>query len=425
MDKIKVIFDVTIIANVRNNIKSGIFSVAKALLIEFMQKEEIELKLFCRENDRDLVWKNLKTYANAHNLPCEFESDIVLPAPFYKRLAKKFLSLLPQSFAHRLTILIKKFIPKDKNLNSTYAEKNIKKISNDEFFFSPIFAVPHKYRNINNCIFIHDTIPLIFTEYKNSPDNAWFFELCKSLGTDDICFANSAYTKTDFLKYLPHLKPENIIVTPLACDERFKPANADEIAKARKKYNIPENKKYIFSLCTLEPRKNLIRAVKCFANFISKNNIDDLVFVLGGAHWDAFIEKLENEIGSLDENIKSKILKIGYVDDSDQAALYSGALFFVYTSQYEGFGLPPLEAMSCGTPVITSNNSSLPEVVGQAAIMIDYDDDGAHIKAYESYYYNENLRQENSKKGLERAKLFSWEKCADIMITEMKRRAGL
>ena len=154
MSKVKIIFDVTIIANVRNNVKSGIFSVAKALLIEFMQKEEIELKLFCRENDRDLVWKNLKAYANARNLPCEFESDIVPPTPFYKRLAKKFLSLLPQSFAHRLTIFIKKFIPKDKNLNSTYAEKNIKKISNDEFFFSPIFAVPHKYRNINNCIFI-------------------------------------------------------------------------------------------------------------------------------------------------------------------------------------------------------------------------------------------------------------------------------
>ena len=70
MDKIKVIFDVTIIANVRNNVKSGIFSVAKALLIEFMKKEVIELKVFCRENDRDLVWKNLKTCANAHNLPC-------------------------------------------------------------------------------------------------------------------------------------------------------------------------------------------------------------------------------------------------------------------------------------------------------------------------------------------------------------------
>ena len=267
-------------------------------------------------------------------------------------------------------------------------------------FFSPFFAPPKEYLHLAKFLVIHDVIPLIFDEYRNNPGNYWFLELARKLDESYTCFAISSYTKTDFLKHLPHLKPENIIVTPLACDERFKPANADEIARARKKYNIPENKKYIFSLCTLEPRKNLIRAVKCFANFISKNNIDDLVFVLGGAHWDAFIEKLENEIGSLDENIKSKILKIGYVDDSDQAALYSGALFFVYTSQYEGFGLPPLEAMSCGTPVITSNNSSLPEVVGQAAIMIDYDDDEAHIKAYESYYYNENLRQENSKKGL-------------------------
>ena len=333
------------------------------------------------------------------------------------RVLPKFLTTFLYSSAQKILALKQKAVVPNKKESLEKTENCV--------FFSPFFAPPKEYLHLAKFLVIYDAIPLIFDEYRNNPGNYWFLELARKLDESYTCFAISSYTKTDFLKYLPHLKPENIIVTPLACDERFKPANADEIARARKKYNIPENKKYIFSLCTLEPRKNLIRAVKCFANFISKNNIDDLVFVLGGAHWDAFIEKLENEIGSLDENIKSKILKIGYVDDSDQAALYSGALFFVYTSAYEGFGLPPLEAMSCGTPVITSNNSSLPEVVGSAAIMIDYDDDEAHIKAYESYYYNENLRQENSKKGLERAKLFSWEKCADIMITEMKRRAGL
>ena len=87
---------------------------------------------------------------------------------------------------------------------------------------------------------------------------------------------------------------------------------------------------------------------------------------------------------------------------------------------YEGFGLPPLEAISCGCPVIVSNNSSLPEVVGEAGIMIDYDSDEQHIKAYESYYFNENLRKENSQKGLERAKLFSWEKCVDAMVDFIK-----
>ena len=101
--------------------------------------------------------------------------------------------------------------------------------------------------------------------------------------------------------------------------------------------------------------------------------------------------------------------------------MYSGAEWFVYTSQYEGFGLPPLEAMSCGCPVITYNNSSLPEVVGDAGIMIDWDSDEQHIQAYEKYYYDENYRKEMALKGLERSKLFSWEKCANQMIEVMTK----
>ena len=97
-------------------------------------------------------------------------------------------------------------------------------------------------------------------------------------------------------------------------------------------------------------------------------------------------------------------------------ALYSGAEWFTYTSMYEGFGLPPLEAMSCGCPVITSNNSSLPEVVGDAGIMIDYDSDEQHIQAYERYYFDKNLRNEYAQKGIERAKQFSWQKCTNKIL---------
>ena len=420
---LSLIYDATLIANVRGGKRTGTFFVADALLKEFLRRDDISLKIYCRSGDEKQARINLAPYLSKKNCEIIFVKRHFFGVQFrlfvkaVLRVLPKFLTTFLYSSAQKILALKQKAVAPNKKESLEKTENCV--------FFSPFFAPPKEYLHLAKFLVIYDAIPLIFDEYRNNPGNYWFLELARKLDESYTCFAISSYTKTDFLKYLPHLKPENIIVTPLACDERFKPANADEIARARKKYNIPENKKYIFSLCTLEPSKNLIRAVKCFANFISKNNIDDLVFVLGGAHWDAFIEKLENEIGSLDENIKSKILKIGYVDDSDQAALYSGALFFVYTSQYEGFGLPPLEAMSCGTPVITSNNSSLPEVVGQAAIMIDYDDDEAHIKAYESYYYNENLRQENSKKGLERAKLFSWEKCADIMITEMKRRAGL
>ena len=422
MSKIKVIFDVTIIAIASGSGRSGIFSVARSLLERFRMNNQVSLSLYCEGANKEESKKALeKQDIDLKDMEFFFvqnNSETKTMIYSLKQIIKRFISILPKPLDSVITNFAKKILQKPNK------KVNFKVQKSYDIFFSPCFKIKNNLAK-QNYILLYDAIPLIFDEYRNNPGNYWFLELARKLDESYTCFAISAYTKTDFLKHLPHLKPENIIVTPLACDERFKPANADEIAKARRKYNIPENKKYIFSLCTLEPRKNLIRAVKCFANFISKNNIDDLVFVLGGAHWDRFISILENEIGSLDENIKSRILKIGYVDDSDQAALYSGALFFVYTSAYEGFGLPPLEAMSCGTPVITSNNSSLPEVVGQAAIMIDYDDDAAHIKAYESYYYNENLRKENSKKGLERAKLFSWEKCADIMITEMKRRAGL
>ena len=111
--------------------------------------------------------------------------------------------------------------------------------------------------------------------------------------------------------------------------------------------------------------------------------------------------------------------KAGYIDDEDLAPLYSGAEWFVYTSQYEGFGLPPLEAMSCGCAVITSNNSSLPEVAGDAGIMIDWDNEEEHVQAYEKYYFNPEIRNEYAQKGLERAKQFSWQKCTDEMVKVM------
>ena len=419
---LSLIYDATLIANVRGGKRTGTFFVADALLKEFLRRDDISLKIYCRSGDEKQARINLAPYLSKKNCEIIFVKRHFFGVQFrlfvkaVLRVLPKFLTTFLYSSAQKILALKQKAVVPNKKESLEKTENCV--------FFSPFFAPPKEYLHLAKFLVIYDAIPLIFDEYRNNPGNYWFLELARKLDESYTCFAISSYTKTDFLKYLPHLKPENIIVTPLACDERFKPANADEIKKAKEKYKIPSDKKYIFSLCTLEPRKNLIRAVKCFANFISKNNIDDLVFVLGGAHWDRFISILENEISNLNE-LKDKILKIGYVDDSDQAALYSGALFFVYTSAYEGFGLPPLEAMSCGTPVITSNNSSLPEVVGNAGIMIDYDDDEAHIKAYESYYYNENLRQENSKKGLERAKLFSWEKCADIMITEMKRRAGL
>ena len=186
------------------------------------------------------------------------------------------------------------------------------------------------------------------------------------------------------------------------------------------KYNIPADKKYLFSLCSLEPRKNLIRAVKSFIKFIDKHKIENLVYVLGGSAWDGFVNKLEQEIPDY-AHYKNQIIKAGYVEDEDLPLLYSGAEFFVYTSEYEGFGLPVLEAMKCGRAVITSNNSSLPEVAGNAAIQINFDSIDEHVKAYEKLYFNNALRNEYSEKAILQAAKFSWHKTAETMIDTFKK----
>jgi len=297
---------------------------------------------------------------------------------------------------------------------------------NTDVFFSPIFKVPDivtKKSEIKNYTILYDTIPFIFPEYykQNGDLNKYWLSILSRFmakNNKDKYFAISESTKYDFLKLIPSLNPEQIIVTPLACSDNFYPCDKKQTLAALKKYNLPTNKKYVFSLCSLEPRKNLIRAVKTFIEFIKKNKIDDMVFIMGGGQWDSFIGKLESEIKDLGK-YRNKIIRAGYIDDEDLAPLYSGAQWFVYTSQYEGFGLPPLEAMQCGTPVITSNNSSLPEVVGDAGIMIDWDNDEQHIAAYEKYYFDEKYRTKMARAGLKRAKDFSWKKTVDLMLKEI------
>jgi glycosyltransferase involved in cell wall biosynthesis len=168
----------------------------------------------------------------------------------------------------------------------------------------------------------------------------------------------------------------------------------------------------------LAPHKNLIFTISCFIKFIDKHAIHDLYFYLAGAQAGNFNATLENRIPHFKE-YRNKIIKLGYVDDEDVNILYSNSLFFTFISQYEGFGIPPLEAMAAGTPVITSNNSSLPEVVGEAAITIDCDNEDQCIRAFEDLYFNEDLRQSYIQRGLERAKLFSWEKTARMICDAM------
>lgn len=345
-------------------------------------------------------------------------------------VAKNIIQVLAKKNNVDLSLYLPKSdLPIGQDLINSLNLKNMVLVSDDSdlsqinAFLSPLYKCPDivmRYPNISCYTILHDVTPLIFPEYFANCDNAWFKELIDSLKYEDFYFSNSDYTKSDFLKYCSNIDSEKITTIPLSTNLPYTPnKDAKRLANVCQKYNIPNDKKYLFSLCSLEQRKNLIRSVKTFIQFIEKNNIDDLVYILGGGAWDGFVEKLEKEVPDYNK-YSDKIIRAGYVADEDLEILYSNAQWFIYTSQYEGFGMPPLEAMACGCPVITSNNSSLPEVVGDAGIMIDWDSDEQHIAAYEKYYMDEKYRKEMADKGLARSKLFSWEKTVDIILNKMQ-----
>ncbi|MDR0693159.1 MAG: glycosyltransferase family 4 protein [Puniceicoccales bacterium] len=265
---------------------------------------------------------------------------------------------------------------------------------------------------------IHDLIPIV---YPLHGEDQLFFDIIKSLTWKDHIFAISESTKSDIIRLLPQVDPHKITQISLAASSNFYPcADGEQNRQIRIKYGIPIDKRYLFTVSAIEPRKNLIFILRNFIKFIEKNHVDDLVFVVAGCANGAFEKFFDAEMATLGENNK-KIIKTGYVEDEDLASLYSRAECCVFVSLYEGFGLPPLEAMQCGCPVITSNVSSLPEVVGDAGILIDPTSDEAMVAAYEKVYYDEKLRQELSQKGIKRAKNFSWEACVDSMIGEFKK----
>lgn len=373
-EKIKICFDANILFSYysKNSSRTGIFFVVYNVLKELAKREEFEIYLYCDYRYENSINKLLEEKCNDFPNVKIFNGDI-----------------------------------------SSY-----------DLYFTPYGVIPKKIRQSGILCYsiIYDLTPLNLPDF-HTKQTPWH-KIVMSLNKNDYLFSISEYTKQDFAKHLNHIDSNKITTTLLAANEMFKQKlNQDENVKIRKKYNIPENKKYIFSLCTLEPRKNLIFTVKNFVKFIEKNNIEDLVLVLGGSHWGIFIENLNNEINNLDK-YKDKIIKAGYIDDEDLPSLYSFALCLPYNSIYEGFGLPPLEAMQCGCPVITSNTTSLPEVVGDAGIMIDPRDDEALISSYEKIYFDENIRKSLSSKGLQRAKEFSWKKCVDIMCSKFTKHHG-
>lgn len=226
----------------------------------------------------------------------------------------------------------------------------------------------------------------------------------------DAIIAISNHTKDDLIKYLG-IPEEMITVTHLAAGPDFYHVTDKAVLEAAgTKYKLPSG--YVLFVGSLEPRKNIGTLLKSYSRLPERLQKDFHLVIAGGKGWlNSDIPKTVNDL-----KIGDKVHFAGFIDKDDLRAVYSQASVFVYPSFYEGFGLPILEAMACGAPVVCSNTSSMPEVAGDAAELASPTDANKLAGAIEYVLTNERAREDMRLKGLKHASLFSWEKCAGETI---------
>jgi glycosyltransferase involved in cell wall biosynthesis len=273
--------------------------------------------------------------------------------------------------------------------------------------------------NVSKVVSCLDIIPLIF-QPKITSYTTRFLRSTNILKSDAVRLQNhlknadriitiSDNTKNDLIQHLK-ISPEKIQTIYLGVDENFTIPTKTESDLIKQKYSLPES--YILYLGSEQPRKNFPFLLKSFYKLKKAHDLPKLKLLKVGRPQIGLVQ--HNEIIKLikELNIENEVIFIDHIPDKDLTAVYNAASVFVYPSLYEGFGLPPLEAMSCGCPVITSNTSSLPEVVGNAGIMVDPNDVDLLCDKMYQILSNDSLGEELRKKGLNRAKLFNWDKTA-------------
>ena len=283
----------------------------------------------------------------------------------------------------------------------------------------PDYLIPPTL-NKNIILTIHDLAFVRFPEFNFE----WFVkkytrDVWRNAHVSKKIIADSNSTKNDIVKFF-EIDSRKVNVVYLAADGIFKTLASNRIDKdILKKYKI--DKKYILSVGTIEPRKNLITLIKAFNQLKQKNASFNYKLVIAGrTGWKSEATYREREKSPYIEDI----LFIGRVPDIDLVQIYNQAELFVYPSLFEGFGLPPLEAMSCGLPVITSNNSALREVIGNAGITIQPKSHNEFQKQILHVLQNNNIKDGLKKKSLVQAKKFNWTDTARKTLEIYKKVRG-
>ena len=283
----------------------------------------------------------------------------------------------------------------------------------DAVWFSCFQPVPYEISimpNIRSCVVLHDIIPLRLR------DKHPFYGPCldlmhQHLQKADIIWANSQFTRQDFLSFFPRADGDKVRVALLGGGDHFHVADEEQTESALRDLGIPPHAAFFVSLATVEPRKGLACVVHAFRRLLEKHT-DAHLLLVGQKGWN--FKAIVRECAGT-----RRIHLTGFLPDETVAALLSGCRAFLYLSEYEGFGLPVLEAMSCGAPVIAADSTSLPEVGGDAALYVPPCDVEALAAGMARILEHEALREELRRKGFARSAAFTWDRFAETVAGGM------
>lgn len=252
---------------------------------------------------------------------------------------------------------------------------------------------------------VHDLSFLLFPEAFNRANRLYLTAATRlAVRRADALIAVSENSRRDLVRLLG-AAPERVFVVPNGVDPAFRPLDPQALAGFRRERGLPEH--YILFVGTLEPRKNLAALLRAYARLRQRGEVPHRLVIAGGMGW-----RYEGVLSLVAElGLGGEVLLAGFVPHEELPWWYGAADLFVFPSLYEGFGLPPLEAMACGTPVVSSNAASLPEVLGEAALLTPTDVEGL-AQAMRCVLLNPHLQEEMRARGLAKASEYSWERTA-------------
>jgi glycosyltransferase involved in cell wall biosynthesis len=278
-----------------------------------------------------------------------------------------------------------------------------------DLFHSPDFTLPPVRHSTRTVVTVHDLSFLRMPECFEPSLLAYLVaNVPRAVARADWILADSESTRQDLIALLGAPSDRVSVIYP-GVEPRFRPiTDADTLQRVRTRYSLPE--RFVLSLGTVQPRKNYVGLMRAFAH-LSEPHLT--LVIAGGRGWlSDGIYRAAEELG-----LNARVHFLGFVDDTDLPALYSMAALFALPSLYEGFGIPLLEAMACGTPVIAADNSSLPEAVGDAGILVSAHDTDALAEAIQQLLEDTEQRQRLKQRGLARVRHFTWQGAAEKLLS--------